>query len=334
MNDKEGVSLIICTFNGAKLLRDTIGYVNRQKVETSIPWELLVIDNASDDGSAAVAMESCKPEVTVRVIHEPEKGLIHARYRGIKEAAYEYISFIDDDNWIDANWIQHIYEIFITHPEVGMCGGRSIGAFEVPPPDWFTKVEGSYAIGSQGKGTGDITDTWGHLWGAGLSFRKSAFESLIKSGFKSVLTGRRGKNLSAGEDTELVYAFKLAGWHLWYSDSLTLQHYIPSNRFEWNYVVRMYKGFGKSHAVFEIYQLVLNVKSFQRYWLYRRIIFEFLYYYKMKLAGRFKDHEGSVDYLQYILQKAKTGKLIHNFFKNKLLYNKIKDFQQNSSPQN
>jgi glycosyltransferase involved in cell wall biosynthesis len=331
MKYKEGVSLIICTYNGAKLLRDTIGFVNMQKVHADVPWEFIVIDNASDDDSAEVALNSLKPGIPIRVITEPEKGLIHARNRGIKEAVYEYISFIDDDNWIDPGWIQQIYDIFRAHPEVGMCGGKSSGVFEVDPPSWFKAIEGSYAIGSQGIETGDTTNTWGHLWGAGLSFRKSVFEGLIGSGFKSVLTGRKGKNLSAGEDTELVYAFRMAGWHLWYSEKLTLQHYIPSQRFKWEYVVRMYNGFGKSHAVFDIYLLVLNQMPYHSCIYYKSIVGGFLPYLKMKLTGRFRYTEGSVDYLNYTLHKAKLCQAIGNFFKNKNLYCQIRDFRQKST---
>jgi glycosyltransferase involved in cell wall biosynthesis len=326
-NYPEGVSLIICTYNGAKRLPDTISHINRVVSDPAIPWEFIVVDNASDDGSGQVALELWQRDEPMRVIVETEKGLIHARYRGIREAKYEYISFIDDDNWIDPDWINNIFKIFKNHPEVGICGSRNTGIYEVPPPEWHRKVKGAYAIGNQGEQSGDVTDQRGHLWGAGMSMRKSAFEHLIQAGFKSILTGRKGKSLAAGEDTELAYAFRLASWRLWYSEELNLKHFIPSSRLDWDYVIRMYIGFGKSHAMFDIYKLVLKDKPYRPGRFYKRLFKAFWKFYREKLTGSFKNTPGNVDYLKYISHRAKLLEAIGNFHRNNTLYQEMKDFK-------
>ena len=327
-NYPEGVSLIICTYNGAKRLPDAINHVNRVIADPVVPWELIVIDNASDDGSGQVVPELWSREEPLRVIAENEKGLIHARYRGIREANYEYISFIDDDNWIDPHWINNIYRIFREHPEVGMCGSLNTGEFETPPPAWFKNIQGAFAVGRQGKETGDVTVSRGFVWGAGMSFRKSAFERLLAAGFESRLTGRKGKNLAAGEDAEIAYAFRMAGWHLWYSEELTLKHFIPASRLKWDYITRMYTGFGKSHALFEIYKLVLNDKRYRPARLYRRLFRAFWRFYRRKLTGGLKNTPGNVDYLKYTSHRAKLLEAIRNFKRNKILYQQLKDFKK------
>lgn len=327
MDYPNGVSLILCTYNGAKLLPETIRYVNEVISDPEIPWEFIVIDNASDDGSGQVALGSWKRMEPLRVIVENEKGLIHARYRGIRESKYEIISFIDDDNWIDPHWITNVYRIFSVHPEVGVCGSRNTGAFEAEPPGWFEKIQGSYAIGTQSNETGDITRLKGYTWGAGMSFRKSAFEKLREAGFKSLLTGRKGKKLAAGEDTELGYAFQLAGWKIWYEESLHLQHYIPAARLNWNYVQKMYEGFGRSHAIFEIYKLVLKDKAYRPAQFYRRIFNEFWRLRKMTINNRIKRSAGNIDYLRYRSKRAKFITALRNISRNRIFFQAIRDLK-------
>ena len=328
MSHKEGVSLIICSYNGADRLPETIRHINAQRVDSDIPWELIVIDNASSDNTGQVAKKHWKGITSMRIIVELKKGLMHARLRGIDEARFEFISFIDDDNWIDPNWITNIYKIFFEHPEVGICGSRNFGAFEISPPSWFYEIEESYAIGKQGNETGDITEDRGHVWGAGLSFRNSAFEKITQLGFTSVLTGRSGRNLGAGEDTELSFAFRLAGWKLWYSDRLTLQHYITKERFEWNYVLKMYKGFGASHATFEIYRLVLNGQPYRPEYIYLKTLKHVLYYWKLRCFLILKNKIGSIDYLKFQFQKNKLKHIFYNRKTNKILYNNLWKFHR------
>jgi glycosyltransferase involved in cell wall biosynthesis len=295
--------------------------------DEAIPWEFILIDNSSDDGSGQVSLALWKRSEPIRVVVENQKGLIHARYKGIREAKYEYISFIDDDNWIDPYWIDNIYRIFREHPEVGMCGGQNAGAFEKEPPEWAEKILSSYAIGIQGKATGNITGSKGFVWGAGMSFRKSAFERLIEAGYNSLLTGRNGKNLAAGEDSELGFAFRLAGWKIWYDESLRLQHYIPASRFDWKYVVKMYDGFGSSHAIFGLYKPVLKGKTYQPARFYRKIFRDFWPLYLKKLNGQISLAEGNLDYLKYRLHRAKVLTALKNFYRNRKLIRAIKNLK-------
>src|SRR6266568_2014628 len=94
-----GVSVVICCHNSAKRLAATLAQLVAQRVPSEIPWEVIVIDNASTDGTAQVAA-ACWPAVNcvpLRIISEPRLGLTYARQRGFREAKYEFISFVDDD---------------------------------------------------------------------------------------------------------------------------------------------------------------------------------------------------------------------------------------------
>ena len=52
MNLKNGISVVICTYNGVKRLQPTLEAIFSQEVAPDIPWELIIVDNASTDKTA------------------------------------------------------------------------------------------------------------------------------------------------------------------------------------------------------------------------------------------------------------------------------------------
>jgi glycosyltransferase involved in cell wall biosynthesis len=79
--DVLGVSVAICSHNGEKRLPRTIAHLKRQKVVNGLKWEVLLIDNASSDHTAAVVRQCWNDDAPapLRIIHEPRLGLGHAR---------------------------------------------------------------------------------------------------------------------------------------------------------------------------------------------------------------------------------------------------------------
>ena len=250
-----GVSVVVCCHNSAKRLPQTLAHLIAQQVRKGLEWEVIVIDNASRDETGQVALASWPADAPapLRVVCEPHSGLTNARYRGLAEAKYELISFVDDDNWVCPEWVQMVSEVMSEHRDLGACGGSNDGVCQVDPPWWFEGYRSSYAVGPQGSEAGDITWTRGYLWGAGLTIRKSAWQRLVEEGFRHLLSDRRGKTLNAGGDSELCFALRLAGWRLWYEPRLRLRHSLPANRLKWNYLRRLHRGFGASSVGFDPY---------------------------------------------------------------------------------
>jgi len=88
------ISVIIPVFNGERFLGEAIKSALSQ---TLPPYEILVIDDGSTDGSAQLA-ESFGPPV--RVIRQENRGEAAARNRGIDAAQGDWIAFLDcDDVW-------------------------------------------------------------------------------------------------------------------------------------------------------------------------------------------------------------------------------------------
>jgi len=81
--------------------------------------EIIVIDNASTDATAAVAAE--RPGV--RVVHEPTKGLLAARQRGYAEATGEYVAYLDADTRMPPGWLDRVERTFTRRPDAVSLSG-------------------------------------------------------------------------------------------------------------------------------------------------------------------------------------------------------------------
>ncbi len=251
MEGIDGISVVICCYNSEIRIEKVLTHLLAQEGDEGISWEVIVVDNASTDRTVEVARQVWKHEqVELKVVAEMNPGLSHARRRGLAEAGFEIISFIDDDNWVENRWIRKVKDHMNVHPETGILGGRGAGAFEEEEPFWFKDFQRYFAVGPQAAESGKHNRM---LYGAGLNIRKKAWEDLIENGFEFILSGRKGKALSSGEDAELCMAILLAGYDLYYQEDLSFFHYMPAVRMDWEYLVRMNRSFGQASPVINVY---------------------------------------------------------------------------------
>jgi glycosyltransferase involved in cell wall biosynthesis len=255
-----GVSVVLCCYNSAHRLPRALAHLAVQRVPKTLDWEVIIVDNASDDKTRDVALEAWNRvgAVPLRVVMESRSGQAFARNRGLAEAKYDIVSFVDDDNWVCPEWVELVWDVMKSHPDVGACGGFSEALCEVQPPKWFEDYKASYAIGPESIKSGDITNSRGWLWGAGLSIRKSAWQHLVSNGFFPLLVGRQPGKLGSGDDTELCFALRLAGWRLWYEPRLRLQHFLSAPRLKWTYLRKLHRAFGASTVGHDPYLFALR----------------------------------------------------------------------------
>ncbi|NLX23846.1 MAG: glycosyltransferase [Phycisphaerae bacterium] len=89
------VSLIVPCRNGQRTLGEALETVFAQTVP---PFEVLLIDDGSQDRSVAIA-RSFGPQV--RVLRNPSRGPGAARRLGVSQARGQFIAFVDADDWLD-----------------------------------------------------------------------------------------------------------------------------------------------------------------------------------------------------------------------------------------
>lgn len=116
------VSIVISTRNRAAQLSRCLHYVSL--IRSTTPWELIVVNNGSMDGTADVLSEfSQKAPFSVRVVDEPVVGGARSRNSAAKVARGEILIFIDDDCYVRPEIVEHYRKIF-SDPMMGFAGGR------------------------------------------------------------------------------------------------------------------------------------------------------------------------------------------------------------------
>jgi glycosyltransferase involved in cell wall biosynthesis len=240
------IDVVICTYNRASNLDDVLAALSAQRVDRDAEWSVLVVDNASTDGTADVVKAHCARQLLPRLrrVVENDQGLTPARRRGVRESSAPWIAFVDDDNLLEPGWLQAIAEAIRSHPKAGAIGGRVVLDWEQPPPDFVRSFGFCFAE----QEPGDTTCEVGGLVGAGMVVRK---EALVECGWleRPLLGDRTGKRLISGGDVEIAQRIRSAGYHLLLTPQAVLRHRIPSSRATLQYLLRMSYGLGQCEAL-------------------------------------------------------------------------------------
>lgn len=111
------LSIIIPIYNAAKTLNRCIESILKQSFTD---YELILIDDGSNDESAAMCDAYQQMGENIKVKHQKNLGLSAARNAGLKMAQGEYITFVDSDDSISDNTLQELMDELTQHPEVDL----------------------------------------------------------------------------------------------------------------------------------------------------------------------------------------------------------------------
>ena len=101
---KEGlVSIITPVYNGEKYISETIESFIKQ---TYLDWEMIVVDDGSKDGSAAIVRRYAEKESRITLLQQPNGGSASARNNGIRYANGQYIALLDSDDLWDPDFLK------------------------------------------------------------------------------------------------------------------------------------------------------------------------------------------------------------------------------------
>ena len=269
MNTNISISIVICTYNGSERIEKVLSCFKNPINCEEIEWEIVVVDNNSSDNTYETVQKlSYEFGDRLKLVQETKQGLIHARIKGYQSSKYNVISYIDDDNYVANDWISNVYNVMSTNANIGATGGYNELYLDkdIVVPDWFKEFKDAYAVGGQSELAEDYVE---HLWGSGLSIRRTILDILFTDSYSLLLDGRTGEGLSSGEDSEIVYAVKILNWKLFYTEKLKLQHHINHNRFSFVYLEKLYKAFGTSQVELVPYMYYMkNNFSFHNYFKY------------------------------------------------------------------
>jgi glycosyltransferase involved in cell wall biosynthesis len=309
---KAGVSIVICTYNGARLLPETLRHLSLLQVRPDVPWEIIIVDNASTDNTALVVREEWgkyQSPVPFFLLHQPKPGLTYAREAGYAKAQYGYILLCDDDNWLNPDYVNLAFDLMEKYPKIGALGGHGELVYEQEPPYFATKLR-LFANGRQAPASGKVAHNV--IYGAGCVLRRSAYDRLFEIGFRPLLTDRVASSLSSGGDYEMCFALALTGNDIWYDERLKFKHYMVKERQTWEYYVRYLQESSACFEVLDAYHILVTNGSRSELTFNFHLLKGFLYYVRefifltcKKITSGPQSDEGKVNTLRLLGSKTR-----------------------------
>ena len=242
------LTVALCTHNRKQQLAQTLQGLNRLR-PPPCPWEILIVDNASNDGTTELLSQANwrGPDVKVRVVREEKLGLSHARNCAIREAFGEYIVFIDDDETPDPGWLL-AYENLISAERPDGIGGRIEVTFEgVERPPWLqNELLGFLGKLDHGRAARSLVDQTTPIFGGNFGFRKEVFARI---GMFDANLGRKGTINIGGEDTEMFRRMLDAGCNIWWVPDAIMYHRVHEPKLRRRYFLELHFRQGRTEGM-------------------------------------------------------------------------------------
>lgn len=182
------ISVIVPVLNGGPFLVEQLRGLADQHPDE--PWEVIIADNGSTDGSLELAREWDRAHQEFHVVDASAvAGAAAARNAGVAVASGEYLAFCDADDVVQAGWIDACVRALQDADVVaGRFDFRQLNGFRPPSP----LSSGIRPLGFLPAGLG-----------ANLAVRRSAFDEV--GGFDEKL-------MPVGDDTDLCWRLQLRGF--------------------------------------------------------------------------------------------------------------------------
>lgn len=118
------ISIIVLTYNAKKYTEKCLDSIRHH---TTVPYELIVIDNASTDGTVEMLEERAKEnEFTTLVLNRSNQGVAGGRNQGLELARQDIVIFLDNDTVVGKDWDTTILKHFYRDQKIGIVGKHGV----------------------------------------------------------------------------------------------------------------------------------------------------------------------------------------------------------------
>jgi glucosyl-dolichyl phosphate glucuronosyltransferase len=243
-------TILICTFNRAGLLGETLHSLAGMQVDPRLRWEVLVVDNNSSDDTRAVTEQFATTfPAPVRWLFEGRQGKSHALNTGINAAAGGVIVFTDDDVQVPPDWLDAGVRPLIERTDIDYTGGPVHPLWESQPPAWIHGkpgiLWGPIALVDYGPEPFIFEDRRRIAMGVNMAVRRSLIGKV--GGFHPELE-RSGTSLMGQGQAEFFFRTRAAGARGLYLPGMKLNHHVPASRLTRDYYRRWWYWKGVARA--------------------------------------------------------------------------------------
>lgn len=208
------VTLLVLNWNGEAIIKECLDSLLSTNYS---PFELLVIDNASNDGSLDILMEY---KDKIRIIkNDYNYGYAKGNNIGIKAARGKYIATVNNDIVVEKNWLDEAIDFFENHPNVGIISCRQMNYYQKNVIDsLFSYI--SLGLTFEQYGHGQIYRGHPKCYVAGANgasaiYRKELLDQL--NGFKELY-------FAYNEESDLCIRSLYKGWKCVFIPSAVVYH--------------------------------------------------------------------------------------------------------------
>lgn len=211
-----GVSVVIPNYNGKKYLETCMKSLMKQSLK---PEEIIIVDNASKDGSIEYIKEEFKEKVTLICLDE-NYGFSKAVNEGIKKSTSEFVALLNNDTELDEKWLEELYKCIQKDEKIFSCCSKMLRFVERDiiddAGDEYTLLGWGNKIGD-GKASSDYEEdkeVFSSCAGAAI-YRSSILDEigLFDENFFAYL-----------EDMDISYRARIYGYKNYYASKAKVYH--------------------------------------------------------------------------------------------------------------
>jgi glycosyltransferase involved in cell wall biosynthesis len=239
MQKNMDITVCLCTYNRADMLRLALESLGAQETEDRFSYEILVVDDGCTDNTPELVREMAENlPVPVRYLQALGKGIAHARTRGVEASSGQWIAFFDDDQEADPSWLKELMQL--ASEKQALCvGGRNWLRFYQQAPAQLSPITRA-VLGEVDYGGQPLKCNRKSYPGCGNALvHKKVFE----------LVGSFDENLIwAGEDLDFFRRVRMRGIEAWYAPNAVIYHLTPPYRLTGEYLFRTSLRSGENFA--------------------------------------------------------------------------------------
>jgi GT2 family glycosyltransferase len=210
------ISVIVLNYNGRRWLPGCLDALAAQR--GAPPFEVLVADNGSTDGSLELLAERF-PHVQI-VSNGANIGFAAGNNAGAKRASGEWLVFLNNDTVPEADWLARLHAPCRDDPSISVTTSRVVfldaPAIVDSAGDGYLRAGGAYKHGHRAgvAECGQSREVFGAC-GAAFLIRRALFEEM--GGFDE-------RFFMVYEDVDLSYRLRLASHRIWYAADAIVHH--------------------------------------------------------------------------------------------------------------